>query len=167
MSTGTTSSVIRSVMKLVSRVGYRQIVLLTCGRTTNACESFHSEFNSSFYEAHPDLYTFTDTLLLFQNKTYIKINSTGTSNKLPCTEFIDRQKFGLQKMQDYEEKKYRFMFVNWLNHYRYHFLLGAQFVCAQNFLFSVKYRVSDIVTFFIFSRRRRTQKTIQIAAKFE
>lgn len=27
-------------------------------RTTNTCESFHSQFNASFYESHPDIYKF-------------------------------------------------------------------------------------------------------------
>ena len=53
------------------------------GKTTNACESFHADFNASFYSSHPDLYTFIDTLLMFQNKTYIKINSLGTGDVFP------------------------------------------------------------------------------------
>ena len=35
-------------------------------RTTNACESFHSRFNDSFYRTHPDILSFTDKLFEFQ-----------------------------------------------------------------------------------------------------
>lgn len=44
-------------------------------RTTNACESFHSKFNSSFYSPHPAIYIFVEKLKEFQIDTYIKIQS--------------------------------------------------------------------------------------------
>lgn len=44
-------------------------------RTTNACESFHSHFNSSFYCTHPDIFRFITVLLDIQLNSYIKINS--------------------------------------------------------------------------------------------
>lgn len=44
-------------------------------RTTNACESFHSQFNKNFYSPHPDIYRFLDVLKEVQLDTYIKINS--------------------------------------------------------------------------------------------
>lgn len=42
--------------------------------TTNACESFHSKFNSLFYSTHPDIYTTIDVLKTFQSEIYLKIN---------------------------------------------------------------------------------------------
>lgn len=47
----------------------------TTERSTNACESFHSKFNASFYNAHPNIYKFIDILKDVQLNTYIKINS--------------------------------------------------------------------------------------------
>lgn len=44
-------------------------------RTTNACESFHSKFNSSFYSSHPNLFQFIEVLKDFQKDIYIKLNS--------------------------------------------------------------------------------------------
>lgn len=46
-------------------------------RTTNACESFHSHFNSSFYVAHPDIFKFINVLKDVQVNSYIKINSVN------------------------------------------------------------------------------------------
>jgi hypothetical protein len=43
--------------------------------TTNACESFHSRFNASFYVTHPPLFIFLEVLKNFQTDTYIKIQS--------------------------------------------------------------------------------------------
>lgn len=55
-------------------------------RTTNACESFHSQFNSNFYSCHPNLYQFVDILLNFQAESYIKIISADKYIKKlrPC-----------------------------------------------------------------------------------
>lgn len=50
-------------------------------RTTNACESFHSNFNKNFYVSHPDIFRFIDVLKDLQISTYIKMNSTD----LPAT----------------------------------------------------------------------------------
>uniref|UniRef100_A0A6P7FDT9 Uncharacterized protein LOC114329322 n=1 Tax=Diabrotica virgifera virgifera TaxID=50390 RepID=A0A6P7FDT9_DIAVI len=44
-------------------------------RTTNACESFHSRFDSSFYFAHPHIFQFLTVLIDFQSKTYVKIRN--------------------------------------------------------------------------------------------
>jgi hypothetical protein len=37
--------------------------------TTNACESFHSRFNASFYVTHPPLVIFLEVLKNFQTDT--------------------------------------------------------------------------------------------------
>jgi hypothetical protein len=44
-------------------------------RTTNACESFHHNFNDSMYRAHPNLFLFLEKLKEFQMDTYVKIQS--------------------------------------------------------------------------------------------
>nr|CAI5824151.1 unnamed protein product [Callosobruchus analis] len=44
-------------------------------RTTNACESFHSELNAESLSPRPNIYLFLKTLLDMQTDTYIRINS--------------------------------------------------------------------------------------------
>ena len=51
-------------------------------RTTNACESFHSHFNSCFYVAHPDIFKFLSILKDIQVYSYIKINSVSLEKKM-------------------------------------------------------------------------------------
>lgn len=48
---------------------------VTSEHSTNACESFHSRFNSNFYSMHPSLYLFVNVLNDFQTDTYIRIQS--------------------------------------------------------------------------------------------
>ncbi|KAF0687843.1 Uncharacterized protein FWK35_00036632, partial [Aphis craccivora] len=48
-------------------------VILT--RTSNACESFHSHFNKSFYTPHHQIYNFIYEILELQSEIYITINS--------------------------------------------------------------------------------------------
>ncbi|KAE9543412.1 hypothetical protein AGLY_002212 [Aphis glycines] len=43
--------------------------------TTNACESFHSKFNSEFYHPHPQIFSFIKVPTDFQTDTYIKLSS--------------------------------------------------------------------------------------------
>lgn len=50
--------------------------------TTNACESFHSRFNGSFYATHPSIYIFIKKLLEFQIDTYVKLQSVNIQNKI-------------------------------------------------------------------------------------
>ena len=44
-------------------------------RTINACESFHSRFNDSFYKTHPDIFSFSKKLIQFQTDIYIGTQS--------------------------------------------------------------------------------------------
>jgi hypothetical protein len=46
-------------------------------RTTNACESFHAKFNTTFYQKHPNLYQFIEVLLQFQSQMYAKIKGAS------------------------------------------------------------------------------------------
>jgi len=50
-------------------------------RTTNACEAFHSKFNSSFYSSHPNIHQFINVLKSFQINTYVLMNSINTPKK--------------------------------------------------------------------------------------
>jgi len=50
--------------------------------TTNACESYHSSFNSEFYLPHPTIYHFLDVLKGFQTKTLIKIKGIHLKNEI-------------------------------------------------------------------------------------
>jgi hypothetical protein len=51
-------------------------------RTTNACESFHAKFNTTFYQNHSNLYQFIEVLLQFQSQIYAKINGASKIKKL-------------------------------------------------------------------------------------
>jgi len=58
-------------------------VLIESMHTTNACESFHSDFNSNFYHQHSHIIKIIEILKLFQVNTYIKIRTTIISNTKP------------------------------------------------------------------------------------
>lgn len=68
-------------------------------RTTNACESFHSRFNSSFYSTHPSIFIFIEKLKEFQVDTYVKINSLQIPAKIKDTTVKAKLAF-LEKMVD-------------------------------------------------------------------
>lgn len=50
-------------------------------RSTNACESFHSKYNSYFISTHPHIYKFLNVLNIIQSDTYILIRSSTTEIK--------------------------------------------------------------------------------------
>jgi hypothetical protein len=62
-------------------------------RTTNACESFHSIFNASFYVSHPNIFIFTDILVNFQIDTYIKQKSATKAPKIFDSKIIKKKEF--------------------------------------------------------------------------
>lgn len=66
-------------------------------KTTNACESFHSHLNNSFYYSSPTIFYFIDVLLKFQTEVYIKCNSVATSCKSKNSATRRQQDF-LQKL---------------------------------------------------------------------
>lgn len=68
-------------------------------RTTNACESFHSRFNFSFYSTHPSIFIFIEKLKEFQVETYVKINSLQIPAKIKDTAVKAKLAF-LEKMVD-------------------------------------------------------------------
>lgn len=62
-------------------------------RTTNACESFHSQFNYTFYSTHPSIYIFIDKLKEFQIDTYLKIQSLHIPVKIKDKDVKNKLKF--------------------------------------------------------------------------
>lgn len=61
--------------------------------TTNACESFHSKYNSNFYSAHPNIWIFINVLLNCQIDSYIKQRSTKIVQKFYDPASLERQEF--------------------------------------------------------------------------
>lgn len=68
--------------------------------TTNACESFHSRFNSSFYHHHPNIHLFVKVLKDIQTETYIKIRSSHTTQRRQ-TKTISKYQFILNQKDKY------------------------------------------------------------------
>lgn len=89
-------------------------------RTTNACESFHSRFNKSFYSPHPNIFQFVDSLLNFQSEVYVKIN---TSNKF---QKVVRRTVKLK--QDYLEVK--------INNYKQNLIDRLTFIKSVSFKYA-------------------------------
>lgn len=87
-------------------------------RTTNACESFHSHFNNSFYQPHPSLFLFIDTLLKFQMEVYIKINSINTPYKFQNSRSKRNQIYLEKHISDYQAGKTGILqFIKLASHY--------------------------------------------------
>lgn len=68
-------------------------------RSTNACEAFHSKFNSSFYCAHPNIYQFVEVLKNFQIDTYVKIKSASVVKKVYRKATVAKQLYIQNKIQ--------------------------------------------------------------------
>ncbi|KAE9521590.1 hypothetical protein AGLY_018020 [Aphis glycines] len=62
-------------------------------RSTNACESFHSKYNSNFSSTHPHIYKFLDVLKAMQLDTVILINSSKMETKIIRTATKNKNKF--------------------------------------------------------------------------
>lgn len=73
--------------------------------TTNACESFHSHFNNSFYSSHPSIFVFLQVLEKIQTETYIKCNSINTPYKYQNSISKKRQNFLEDKLKMYKDRK--------------------------------------------------------------
>lgn len=81
-------------------------------KTTNACESFHSHFNSSFYCSHPHIFYFLDVLQNIQTEIYIKINSLNTTRKSKNTKSVKKQRILLAKINELKNNQIsEFQFV--------------------------------------------------------
>nr|CAI5851702.1 unnamed protein product [Callosobruchus analis] len=62
-------------------------------RTTNACESFHSQFNSSFYSTHPSIFIFIEKLKDCQIDAYLKIKNLNIPAKIKDKQVKNKLKF--------------------------------------------------------------------------
>jgi len=78
--------------------------------TTNACESFHSDFNSNFYHQHPHIFKIIDIFKLFQVNTYIKIRNTIINTK-PKKKYFEKE--------DFINEKISYNTMNKINQYDY------------------------------------------------
>lgn len=86
-------------------------------RTTNACESFHSFFNSSFYVAHPNFYTFLNVLKNCQIDSYIKQRSCNTVKPIYDKRVIKKIEFIDCKINELKSNILsRFEFVQTVSH---------------------------------------------------
>lgn len=72
-------------------------------RSTNACESFHSNFNASLYKTHPNIFVFIEKLKEFQIETYIKIQSIHLQPKIQNSKVKNRQRFINEMIQKFNE----------------------------------------------------------------
>ena len=72
-------------------------------RSTNACESFHSNFNDSLYKTHPNIFVFIKKLKEFQIETYIKIQSIHLQPKMQNSKVKNRQRFINEMIQKFNE----------------------------------------------------------------
>lgn len=84
-------------------------------RTTNSCESFHSNFNKQFYHSHPNIFNFVNVLLNFQTEVYIKINTSNKFCKVVRRDIKNKQQFVNSKILAYSENRIdRLTFVKML-----------------------------------------------------
>jgi len=71
-------------------------------RTTNNCESFHSNFNRNFYKESPSINTLVTVLINeVQTEVYVKLRSTHLPNVAQDRRFRDRQKRNKQFISQY------------------------------------------------------------------
>lgn len=92
-------------------------------RTTNACESFHSRYNSYCPSPHPNINVFLHCLKAMQIDTYIKMNST-TETPQTRKEVLLSQKFIAEKIIQYQNGNIgRYDFVKCVS-YKYSSVLG-------------------------------------------
>lgn len=88
-------------------------------RTTNACESFHRNFNDSMYSTHPNLFVFLEKIKEFQIDTYIKIQSVHLTPKIYNRQVKNKQKFIKHMIERYNHNQIS----------RMHFLKCVSFHC--------------------------------------
>lgn len=88
-------------------------------RTTNACESFHSRFNSYFYHTHPHIFQFINTLIDLQSDTYIRIRSANSNlKKIYSAKTIKNKEFLEKQIIKFKNREIsRFTFVKSIGHY--------------------------------------------------
>jgi len=72
-------------------------------KLTNSCEAFHSKINAMFYNAHPNIFQFIDTMKRLQTDIYTKQRSIHLNNR--TTSINNREQFLKQAMADFQSKK--------------------------------------------------------------
>lgn len=72
-------------------------------QTTNACESFHADFNLNFYHQHPHIYKIIEIFKVFQTNTCIKIRTanSGRLRKIRKKKNHKKIKFIEKKINEY------------------------------------------------------------------
>lgn len=73
-------------------------------RTTNACESFHANFNANFYSPHPNIFSFLDVLKNTQFDTEVLLNSAAVPRKFKKATRT-KQCYIRAQIEKYEKKK--------------------------------------------------------------
>ena len=86
------------------------------GRTTNACEEFHSHFNSQFYTAHPNI-VFLTVLKEVQVDTDMLIKAATRKQKVPRKRLTRKIDFIEQKIAQYRNAEISMLsFVQAVSH---------------------------------------------------
>lgn len=81
-------------------------------RTTNACESFHSRFNSNFYTNHPNIFSFIEIVKQFQTETYIKLQSLNEEVRIrdpAVRKRIDLVKSNIERLNSQQISRFHFV----------------------------------------------------------
>ncbi len=89
-------------------------------RTTNACEAFHSQFNSNFQNSQPHIFTFVEILKEIHIDVHAARKSAQEKKKIK-NKYYEKKKESVQKqLQDYADKKIsRMNFIKRISYY-YH-----------------------------------------------
>lgn len=74
-------------------------------RTTNACESFHSRYNSQFTSPHPSIFIFINVLKNIQTEVYIRLNSIHLKNNTKNLYFKKRREALDKALELYNTRK--------------------------------------------------------------
>lgn len=87
-------------------------------RTINACESFHSKLNESFYSPYPNIFTFIDVLLNFQiDRRYIRQRSCSMEKWIYIRKILQIKQFLENQIKKLQAKELTtFDFVKNVSH---------------------------------------------------
>jgi hypothetical protein len=115
--------------------------------TTNACESFHLRFNSSFYHHHPNLHLFVKVLIDIQTETYIKIRSSHTIQRRQ-TKTISKYQFIFNQKDKYIRREiWHLEFISKVCHKNIRKWLWLSIVLLNFLLFFSKNFILNICDF--------------------
>jgi hypothetical protein len=91
-------------------------------RTNNGPEAFHSHYNEQFYNSHPSMFVFMDTLSKIQALTYVKLRSTN-SEAVRTRKEVEKEHFLLEKYRK----------------------LVSREITRQQFVFAVSYKCQPLI----------------------